>query len=113
MGHPTVAESTGDMEMVELELDLEDPYGVFDLDVPLSDEDILEIVGDGEDVSEIQDIGVSLEDTYLFQAPTWMIHADEQHYVLRSSLRSTCITHTHQLVIKDTLSTLKLSLREE
>ncbi|KZS05305.1 Uncharacterized protein APZ42_031554 [Daphnia magna] len=81
-----VAESTGDMEMVELELDLEDPYGVFYLDVPLSDEDILEVVGDGEDVSEIQDIGVSLEDTYLFQAPTWMIHADEQHYVLSKKI---------------------------
>ncbi|KZS20677.1 Uncharacterized protein APZ42_012597 [Daphnia magna] len=102
-----VAESTGDMERVELELDLEDPYGVLDLDLPLSDEDILEVVGDGEDDSEIQDIETSLEDTYLFQAPTWTIHVDEQHYVLTSSLRSTCVAHTLQLVIKDALSTLK------
>ncbi|KAK4007191.1 hypothetical protein OUZ56_012351 [Daphnia magna] len=87
----TDAESTGNMEMVELELDLEDLYGVLDLDVPLSDEDILEVVGDRDDASEIQDIEASLEDTYLFQAPTWRIHADEQHYVLTSSLRSTCI----------------------
>lgn len=103
-----VAESTGDMERVELELDLEDPYGVLDLDLPLSDEDILEVVGDGEDDSDIQDIETSLEDTYLFQAPTWTIHVDEQHYVLTSSLRSTCIAHTLQLVIKDALSTLKV-----
>ncbi|KZR96837.1 Uncharacterized protein APZ42_008609, partial [Daphnia magna] len=51
--HSTHHESTGEIEMVEVELDLEDPYGVLlGVDVPFSDEDILEVVRDVEDASK-------------------------------------------------------------